>query len=221
MIELFKEDGTLKHRVKLLYDFTEMKVEEAKEAWLEEQRVAYELVYPSFEMVIDEEGVEARVELKQSVGFDDYLAKTVVVKEAVEATDTTEVVEEIVALVREFVAPEVTEAMLDAYLATREDLQKVIKVKTLDELTITANTVAFDANGKAIGNMGAVLAVANFKFNQALAIGVPADIAYRSIFKDTKIGWKGADNAVHVVQIETVAEALEKSMHAVAEVLGA
>lgn len=101
----------------------------------------------------------------------------------------------------------------------KEDF-KILKVKTLDELTITANTVAFDANGKAIGNMGAVLAVANFKFNQALSVGVPADIAYQSIFKDTKIGWKGADNAVHAVQIETVAEALEKSMHAVAEVLG-
>ena len=220
MIELFKEDGTLKHRVKILYDFTEMKVAEAKEAWLEEQRVAYALAYPAFEMVIDEDGVEARFELEQVVSFDEYLVETVVVQAAAEATDTTEAVEEIVAFVREFVAPEVTEAMLDMYLDTREDLRKAIKVKTLDELTITANTVAFDADGKAIGNMGAVLAVANFKYIQALSIGTTPDIAYKSIFKDTEIGWKGADNAVHVVQIETVAEALEKSMHAVAEVLG-
>jgi len=97
---------------------------------------------------------------------------------------------------------------------------KIAKSKALDELVVTHNTVAYDADGRAIGNMSAVMGVANFKYNQAVASGVNPAEAYQLIYKDTKIWWKGADNEPHEVMIESVCEALEKSMNGVSDILG-
>jgi len=97
---------------------------------------------------------------------------------------------------------------------------KVDKNKALDELVITHNTVAYDANGKAIGNMSAVIGIANFKYNQLLANNISAIDAYQTIYKDTKIFWKGYDNQPHEVMIESVCEALELAMLGVSDILG-
>ena len=93
------------------------------------------------------------------------------------------------------------------------------KNKALDELVINHNTVMFDANGKAIGNMSAVMGIANFKFNQAVAQGASSSDAYTAIYKST-ISWRGADNKPHEVQIESICQALEKSMMSVSDILG-
>ena len=90
----------------------------------------------------------------------------------------------------------------------------------LNELKITHNTVAYDANGKAIGNMSAVMGIANFKYNQAVANGEAPATVYQRIYKDTQIFWKGADNEPHEVMIESICEALEKSMLKVSNILG-
>ena len=97
---------------------------------------------------------------------------------------------------------------------------KVIKYKAIDDLVITHNTVAYDADGKSIGNMSAVMGVANFKFNQAITQGIAVDEAYNFVYKESKIWWKGADDKPHEVMIESVCEALEKSMLGVADILG-
>ena len=98
---------------------------------------------------------------------------------------------------------------------------KRAKEKKLDDLIVSVNTVFYNSNGKSIGNMGAVVALANFKYNQAIALAgaTPAE-AYQAIYKDTKITWKGADNKGHNVAVESICEALEKSMQGVATVLG-
>ena len=108
----------------------------------------------------------------------------------------------------------------EAYLTKLEEEVKQDRYKKLDELKITHNTVAYDANGKAIGNMSAVMGVANFKYNQAVSQGMNPATAYSLIYKETKIWWKGADNTPHEVMIESVCEALEKSMLEVASILG-
>lgn len=110
-------------------------------------------------------------------------------------------------------SPEVT-AELDRFTAN------YVKNKALDELVITHNTVAYDAHGRAIGNMSAVMGVANFKYNQAVSQGMSPVSAYQMIYKDTKIFWKGADDKPHEVMIESVCEALEKSMLEVANIIG-
>jgi hypothetical protein len=94
------------------------------------------------------------------------------------------------------------------------------KQDTLGTLVITANTVAYDANGKAIGNMSAVVGLANFKFIQEM-IKIYPELApvYQAIYKDTIIGWRGADNLPHEVQVESICEALEAGMIEVAKVV--
>lgn len=95
------------------------------------------------------------------------------------------------------------------------------KTAALDELVIEANTVAYDANGKSIGNMASVLAVANSKFNKAIASGAAIDVAYKTVYQDTMIGWKTVDNSIAMVNAEDITIALEASMNRVAEVIGA
>lgn len=99
-------------------------------------------------------------------------------------------------------------------------IAKEVKTKALEELVITHNTVAYDANGRAIGNMSAVMGVANFKYNQMVASDALPSDAYNFVYKDTKIWWKGADNQPHEVMIESVCEALQKSMTEVSNILG-
>lgn len=96
---------------------------------------------------------------------------------------------------------------------------KAIKVAGLDGLTITHNTVFYDADNKSIGNMSAVVALAGWKFNQALANGFTVVEAYQIVYKDTTVNWKGADNLVHTVQAESICETLEVSMIEVATIL--
>ena len=114
MIELYKANGEVKHRAKLLYDFTELKVSEAKEAWLKAQEEEYK-------------------SLELEISFDEWLSETKVVQEAIEATEDTEAIEEVVELVREFVPPVVTEKELDEYLASINFARK----QALDYLTST------------------------------------------------------------------------------------
>ena len=64
------------------------------------------------------------------------------------------------------------------------------------------------------------MALASFKFNQGLAAGNTPSVIYQALYKDTTVFWKGADNQVHEVMIESVCEALEASMLHVASLLG-
>lgn len=107
---------------------------------------------------------------------------------------------------------------LEDTIKTREDASRKA---TLDTLNIEHHTVVYGANGKAIGNMSAVVALAGFRFNQAISQGMRAEDAYKAIYKDTSIYWKGATNELHEVIVESVCEVLEKSMLKVAEVIGA
>lgn len=98
---------------------------------------------------------------------------------------------------------------------------KDAKITRLKNLVVTVNTVFYNADGNSIGNMGAVVSLANFKYNQAVALtGATPTQAYQVIYKDTKVTWKGADNKPHDVMIESVCEALEKSMTSVATEIG-
>ena len=193
MIDLYKANEELKARAKLLYDFREVKVNEAKEAWLKEQRVAYELAYPSFEVVTDAELVETIVTIEQAVSFDEWLNETYVVKAAVEATETTEAVAEVVELVREFVAPEVTEDMLDAYLNTNDGYLKYLKSesnKIIESMTVTISSgKEFDANELARVNMMSAVISSEFA-------GL------------TETSWRLANNETTVVTLNELKEAV-------------
>ncbi|WP_419768588.1 hypothetical protein [Arcobacter sp.] len=113
----------------------------------------------------------------------------------------------------------------------REESQaKIQKTKELNELVIDINTVLYDANQEAIGNMAAVVAIATATFQRAISVGIvkagetvptimtPAE-AYKYVYKDQTVTWKGADNKPHTVQLESLVEASEKAMTAKAAIL--
>ena len=102
--------------------------------------------------------------------------------------------------------------------------QKVLKEDELNTLEVDINTVFYDANMEAIGNMGVVTAIGCFQMIKALydTSKVKEEAArtefdnviissYETIFKQT-LQWKGADNKLHEVQGESVAEAAQKAM---------
>jgi hypothetical protein len=110
---------------------------------------------------------------------------------------------------------------------------KAIKEDSKDNLQVTVNGVTYDGDTVAINYMSSVIAVANFKMINAMyqQVKMIPEVSrsvfeqmvfdtYETIYKQT-IGWKGADNVVHQVQGESVAEALELAMGEVANIVGA
>lgn len=102
--------------------------------------------------------------------------------------------------------------------------KKEQKKKNLDELVIDHHTVLYDANQKAIGNMGMVIAIANATFNKAVSVGIDGAVmtlkdAYNYVYKEQTVTWKGADNKPHKIQLESLVEASQKAMTKKAEIL--
>ena len=131
----------------------------------------------------------------------------------------------------------------DKYIAKELIGEPAIKQDNKDNLTVTVNTVEYDADTISINYMSSVTALANFKMLQALyniakKITNPEDdqfigidnvlyshyitviSLYEAIFKTT-VGWKNTNNMVSQVQIESIAEALELAMGEVANIVGA
>ena len=181
--------------------------------WLNETRVVSEVVHMTYEEYVTNE--QAKYEGMEDIPLleeDEY--------NLLPSVKTSEVTE----LVRLYTPLEVTDELVESYPAVAEKLVQIAKEKVTNELeglVIEHNTVAYDANGKAIGNMAAVLGVANFRYSQMVASGIAVADAYQVVYKDTTIGWKTANNSISTVQVESVAEALEKSMNELATIIGA
>jgi len=182
------------------------------------------------EDIVDEARVDqCYVVNKDYVTFVEYLAETKVITPAVaEVVDangmvTTPAVPAVTSLVREFVPKKSYKTQIDNYFANSKAWKarlKKNKVEALDMLTITANTIVYNADGKAINNMSGVVNLANWNFNKAVAGGTSASDAYQAIYKGTKINWKSANNEIHTIQVEAICEALNSSMKKIAKVIG-
>ena len=106
------------------------------------------------------------------------------------------------------------------YYEEEKVFSKAIKEDNKDNLTVVVNGVSYDGDTISINYMSSVVSVANAKFNKAVANSVSVEDAYNAVYKQT-IGWKGSDNEIHQVQIESIVEALEEAMGAVANIVGA
>jgi len=164
------------------------------------------------------------------VTLEEYKNETRVVSEAVEATydedgmELTPYVPEVTELVRPYIAKEITDEIVDAELAKLPEMEEYNKTKNLDEIEkiqVEANGVDYDAHSRGRSDMNGVVALANFKFIKALADSMPEVMPiYEAVYKKT-LNWKGADNKVHTVQAESVAEAGIAAMTEYAKVIGA
>jgi len=115
-----------------------------------------------------------------------------------------------------------------------DEFAKVRKDEALRNLTISINGVEYDANTNGQLNMSAVGSVANWQFNLQMVsylktipnpspdlqgfIAVQSAI-YKKIYKDTHVNWKGTDNKMHNVQVESILEALYGSMKSKEDIL--
>lgn len=98
---------------------------------------------------------------------------------------------------------------------------KAIKKHNKDMLTVTDVDGEFEADTVSINYFAAVLALANSKYNQAVASGVaPAD-AYAAVYQTNTIPWKLKDNTVKNISVEKFITLLENSMNGVAAIVGA
>ena len=211
----------------------------------------YDVLFPLTEIVQVEEvqedesvilvdTEEVTIDYTDAVGYmtlQEYIDEVVVTTAYVEPTyelDGVTILTEEVLEVTELVRPYVAQLQADVDILVNADTNLVTyqatkineaKDEALGSLEITHNTVAYDANGRSVGNMGAVNGIANYKFNRYTSIGVALDplaplaltvldnaTAYQAIYKDTKVFWKGADNVLHEVMVESICEVLESVM---------
>ena len=158
-----------------------------KATWNNEKQEEYDALYYEdieyIEVVQNDEGNDVEVtktktELKLTAPtFTDWLKETKTIIEAVEATydeDGTiliEAVVEIVELVREFVAPEVTEAMLDSCLNSNYDYIKNARAESMmtgkDYNGYQISLTAEDGNGLLQAKAAFELGVASTNFKCA------------------------------------------------------
>jgi hypothetical protein len=92
--------------------------------------------------------------------------------------------------------------------------------KVFKKLTaiIEVDGYKFQADEGSINYMSSVLAIANFKFNQAIANGMsPAD-AYAAVYKQT-VPWKDAENVFRDIRIEQIGNNLQIAMEKVKEII--
>jgi len=225
--EFIKNGATVENLNRVL---TQMYIADDEAKWLEDRQAEYEALYPPFREMTDDEKAEygesdsyPLVPLKYGVTFKVWLNETKVVKKAVLDDDGNILEPEILGLIREFTPKTSYKDEIDNYFANSKAWKQRLKEEKkekLDSLVITSNTVLYDANGKALGNIAGVVAIANWNYNKLIASGTSLDDAYKAIYKDITLNWIGADNKVHIVQVESVCEALQASMQQIANILG-
>jgi len=170
-----------------------------KDKWLEDKRKNYE-------------------ELKLDITFDEWLNEEVVVQEATE--DEPEITE----LVREYMLPtdeEFEEYLNNSYLWKEYQTKKAKEAKAnlLATMKVELDNLELQADSTSLVYMNSVGTIASKYFNKLLASGANAEDAYRTIYIETTIDWKDANNTVNPVSVETIIDGLELAVRKVGEIV--
>lgn len=172
--------------------------------WLAETRIVSEAVYYTYAEYLEtvSEGMEA-------VPEDEWIPT---IKE-----------QEVTEQVRPYVPLTLTDEMIEERLSTF-DAYAQYKSKLKDEakakVVVEHNAVKYQGDPMSINFMSAVGAIGAMRMFQVLVqSGVISQEQYDAVYKTTE-AWKGADNTVHNVHIESIVEALELAMLAQAKAIG-
>ena len=84
--------------------------------------------------------------------------------------------------------------------------------------TIEIDGVKFAADETSISFMTSILALANFKYNQAVGSGIKPDDAYAAVYSQ-EIDWKDIKNNWVKVKLSSIGDNLEQAMHNLAAIL--
>lgn len=96
-----------------------------------------------------------------------------------------------------------------------------IKQEAKDNLTVTVDGITFDADAQSISYMSSAITIANKHILDAMAADSSLSVtdAFNKVYSTT-VKWKAADNNIYDVKIKTLAEALEKALGAVGNIVG-
>jgi hypothetical protein len=124
-----------------------------------------------------------------------------------------------------------------------DELEKLkeLKEEKLNSLTVKVGNIEYLGDDISQNRMGNTGVLANWIFNKSIGsvlkqvaldpstddvtkamlngLGDIFNNIYKSVYKDNKLGWKGADNKIHMVQAESVLEALMKTMQEVGKTI--
>lgn len=96
---------------------------------------------------------------------------------------------------------------------------KKLKENALEDLNVNLNNVAYDANFEGLTNLGVVLGGMSLKLLQKMAQQSSENQAlYDEVFNEN-IAWKGADNKMHNVKIESLVKVLQKALENKSQIL--
>ena len=202
-----------------------------KQQWLENKRAEYNKLFPEYEEDIsgnsNSEDLVERIEVPIKVDysdnpeyktFDEWLNEVVVVQEATE--DEPEITE----LVREYMLPtdeEFEEYLNNFYLWKEYQTKKAKEAKAnlLATMKVELDNLELQADSTSLVYMNSVGTIASKYFNKLLASGANAEDAYRTIYIETTIDWKDANNTVNPVSVETIIDGLELAVRKVGEIV--
>lgn len=155
MIELFKPNGQLKARVKLLADLSEVNTFNAKQAWDKTMQEEYELLDNPKTIIVKDWDEELQQEVDKEVSNPDFIEFDTWLSDNG----------------KEFVAPETTEDDLDAYLASQKDYRDYLR-KTMT-VEVSSGKV-FDADMQSRLNISDAILLAG-ELNQTETVWRLAD----------------------------------------------
>jgi hypothetical protein len=126
----------------------------------------------------------------------------------------------------------------------KEEIEETFKQKKkekIQNLVVKVGSIPYAGGDTSQNRMGNTGVLANWIFNKSIGptmravannpetddvtkamlngLGDIFDGIYKSVYKDNKLGWKGADNKIHMVQAEKVLEALMKTMQEVGKTI--
>lgn len=96
--------------------------------------------------------------------------------------------------------------------------RKAHRSEEVVQSTITVNGITFDADESSMDRMDRVIDLANWKYNQQIALGVTPSDAYASTYSATTIPWKTADNQLINISVETICKAQELALENLAAI---
>lgn len=95
---------------------------------------------------------------------------------------------------------------------------KALRTNEIVSSIVEIEGVRFNSDENSVNRMDRVIELANWKFNQAVATGVSVSEAYTSVYVETLVPWKNADNEFVDVSVETLCKVQEIGLHKLSEI---
>ena len=91
--------------------------------------------------------------------------------------------------------------------------KKAMRSEEMLSATVVVDGYVFNADEKAMDRIDRIVDLANWKYNQATASGVPAATAYNAVYIGNTLPWKTLDDQLITVTVEQLCKAQELAIN--------